>query len=308
MATERRYVEIRQSGRTLSGVAIRYGDTAIFPWGRERFEPGAFGDVSLADVILNTQHDRQTPLARTGGAGLTLLDSSAALEIRADLPDTQPANDVLALVKRGVLRGLSIEFKATSERMEQDLRIVEQADLAGVSVVDTGAYPGSTVEARQKNTKAFRGSIPYNKTLACKCHRGTCKQVTIARNAFDESLQDDSVEILAIHGDYSRALASRKRGTLRMTSTDDGLQIEFDLPDTTTGNDLVAANTSVPLVMRPVFDQDLSEFAESGEVASYSKMKLRAVLLGATDNDAGWPEAELVDTGKPRPRRVRRWL
>ena len=60
---------------------------ASFAWGRERIEPGAF--APLGDAILNAQHDRTTPLARTDGGGLTLLDSEAALEIRAELPPTR---------------------------------------------------------------------------------------------------------------------------------------------------------------------------------------------------------------------------
>ena len=80
---EIRFCELRAEGRTLQGEALVYGDVAEFPWGRERVEPGAFGEVG--DVILNRQHDRQTPIARTGGGGLSVIDSPEALRIRADL-------------------------------------------------------------------------------------------------------------------------------------------------------------------------------------------------------------------------------
>ena len=70
---ERRFVELRSEGeRRLSGVAIRYGDTATTPWGKERFSPGAFAPIG--DVLLNAQHQRTVPLARTDGGGLTLVD------------------------------------------------------------------------------------------------------------------------------------------------------------------------------------------------------------------------------------------
>ena len=39
---ERRYTELRQEGRRLSGVAIRYGEIGQSPFGPERFEAGAF--------------------------------------------------------------------------------------------------------------------------------------------------------------------------------------------------------------------------------------------------------------------------
>ena len=145
---ERRFTELRAEGRRLSGV-MPYGDVARLPWGSERFAPGAFGpDVGALDVILNVQHERGRPLARTGGGGLMLADGPRALEIQAELPRTRDADDALVLVRSGVLRGLSIEFAATRERHEGRVRVVEGADLSGLGVVDRPAYPGATVAAR----------------------------------------------------------------------------------------------------------------------------------------------------------------
>ena len=118
------------------------------PWGSERFEAGAFGAVGALDVILNVQHDRARPIARTGGGGLVLVDGPRALEIRAELPRTRDAEDALELVRLRVLRGLSVEFAATRERQEGRLRVVEGADLSGLGVVDRPAYTGATVSAR----------------------------------------------------------------------------------------------------------------------------------------------------------------
>ena len=144
---EMRFCEVRAEGRTLTGTAIKYGDTATFAWGKERIEPNAF--APLGDAILNAQHDRTTPLARTDGGGLTLLDSATALEIRAELPPTRSADDVLELVRAKVMRGLSIEFVPLQERSDANVRIIERARLVGVSVVDTPAYPASAIEARR---------------------------------------------------------------------------------------------------------------------------------------------------------------
>ena len=175
MKLERRQTELRSQGRTLAGTAIRYGDIAELPWGREKFIPGAFADLANSDVIMNVQHDRGRAIARTQGGGLVLEDSSEALRIRAELADSTDANDALLLVRQKILRGLSIEFQALEERNEADLRIIEKARLSGVSVVDSGQYPGSTVEARAKGA-GLKGKIPTGKNLDCKCHRGTCKK------------------------------------------------------------------------------------------------------------------------------------
>lgn len=133
-------------GRRLSGVAVRYGDIA--PGFSERFEAGAFGDVGAADVVLNVQHERGRAIARTGGGGMVLEDGADALRMAVSLPVTREADDTLALVRAGVLRGLSVEFRPIAEREEGGVRVIERAALSGMAVVDRPAYPASTVAAR----------------------------------------------------------------------------------------------------------------------------------------------------------------
>ena len=150
MTTERRYVELRADaeGRVLRGTAVTYGDVASLPFGCERIEAAAF--LPLSDVILNASHERSTPLARTGGGGLDLDDSAARLAFAATLPATRAADDVLELVRTGIMRGASIEMRVTAERFDAGVRVVERAVLSGIAIVDTAAYPASEVEARRK--------------------------------------------------------------------------------------------------------------------------------------------------------------
>ena len=129
--------EVRIAGRTLSGVAMPYG--TIAPDFRERFEPGAFGEVRGMD--LNLQHDPAVVVV----VGASLEDSPQALSVSATLPDGSAA---LALVRRGALRGFSIEFRATAERREAGVRVIERADLTGLALVDKPAYPGAAAEVR----------------------------------------------------------------------------------------------------------------------------------------------------------------
>ena len=149
MKTEFRFCEVRREGRTLSGQGIVYGDTARAGARAERFLAGAFGaDVGGLDVLLNVQHDRGRVLARTGGGGLTLTDTPAALEVVATLAETRESSDTLALVEAGVLRGLSLEFVATRESMVGPTRVIQSARLVGIAVVDKPAYSASKVAAR----------------------------------------------------------------------------------------------------------------------------------------------------------------
>ena len=110
--------------------------------------PGAFGDVKARDVILNRQHQRQLILARTGGGGLSLDDNERRLLVTAELPETREADDTLKMVQSRLLRGFSIEFRATEERFENRTRIIDRAELVGVAIVDTPAYSDSRVALR----------------------------------------------------------------------------------------------------------------------------------------------------------------
>ena len=155
----RRYVsELRFEGdRIITGVAMRYGDVADLPWGgRERFESGAFGDLGRADVILNVQHCRERMLCRTGGGGLTVDDNPQELRIRAEIPNTQEGNDVLELVQKRVLRGLSIEFvpdKHISDMRDDgtEVRIIQEAKLQNIAIVDRPAYPNARLNPRSQS-------------------------------------------------------------------------------------------------------------------------------------------------------------
>ena len=134
---------------TISGVAITYGDTAEMMFGKEIVEPGAFGDVSKLDLVLNMQHDRTRPLARTGGGGLTLDDTSERLEVKADLPDTNDGRDAKQLVERRILRGLSIEMLVTKSQTVDGVRRISAARLVGIGLVDKPAFPKSVLAAEK---------------------------------------------------------------------------------------------------------------------------------------------------------------
>lgn len=306
---ERRYSELRQGpGRTLEGVAIRYGDVAPMPWGTERFEPGAFGDVAGADVLLNIQHDRGRPLARTGGGGLVLADSPDALTIRADLPATRESDDALALVRAGVLRGLSVEFRAVAERFEADVRVIERAALAAVAVVDSGAYPGSTVEARaRRRGQTMTARIPADRDLECRCsgaqRRFARYSAELMEAEFDRVFAE--ARLILFGENYAAPLASAARGTLRRTGP---LAVEADLPEGPAGDAITAAHAAAGVVVRPFVDPATAVIEESAGVAVYQEFELRALIATATDAREGWEPVEIADASdKPKARR-RVWL
>lgn len=59
------------------------------------------------------------------------------------------------------------------------------------------------------------------------------------RTAFDDILADDTSDVVALWNHNPDHLLGRQvSGTLKLASTDDGLEFEVDLPDTTVGRDL----------------------------------------------------------------------
>lgn len=324
MLTESRFrtCELRQDGgRRLSGVAIRYGDTATLPGGfRETFMPGAFGDVAEADVVLNRQHDRGAPLARTGGGGLFLRDSDEELRISAELPATSAADDALALVRAKVLRGLSIEFRSLREKYDGGVRIIERAALVAVAVVDSGAYPDSVVEARRRRGGGRRRrGVPNpwiqaqwdaRKAGRCKCQGEGIASISFADGAFDDAVAG-KYEVLAVPGGgYENAIASVSKGTLAFTKTAAGaIEVTVDRAAlaTVAGKALAETAKAVPVIARPIINVDESEYVDNGTVREFSRAKLDAVLLKPSVNSAGWDEVEIVDEAPPK-RRARVWL
>ena len=313
--TERRAGgEVRVAGRTLSGVAMPYG--TVSPSFRERFEPGAFGDIrGTVDVTL--QHDPGIVLAR----GATLTDSPRALSVSATLEAGAAA---LELVSRKALRGFSVEFRATRERRDAGIRVVERADLTGLALVDSPAYPSAGAEVRARSGRTLRAKIPYDQALACECIKargpgsgGECIPMVrftkyageLMADAFGEA---DRQHMLAVAGNFRRPLGSVSKGTLRGKSTDDELEIEVDLPAGAVGDEIIAASEAAGVIVRPLIDYDRSEFTDGPDGRTVTKPHLRAFIVGATDTKEGWSDA-VIDYGDPESRaaperRRRLWL
>lgn len=132
---------------TLAGVVVAYNTPSDVGGMAEVIKAGAFG--AIGDVILNRQHDRSRPLARTG-SGLRLVDAADSLTMTATLTATQEAVDTHALVRDGVLRGLSVEMFVDVDSIVGSTRTIESARLVGIGVVDTPAYSDSVVATRSR--------------------------------------------------------------------------------------------------------------------------------------------------------------
>ena len=148
--------EVRQGENGLgivTGTIIRYGDVATLQWGTEEFRAGAFGSFEDDDTIYaNRMHERSQPLGRLG-KGLRIGNTAEMMEAALTLPDTTYGRDVSVEVKERLLTGLSLEFRAIEDTVNQETghRIISKAKLYGFGVVDRPAYPGSVASMRTWN-------------------------------------------------------------------------------------------------------------------------------------------------------------
>ena len=305
---EHRFSEIdppEGDSRILEGTVMKYGDVAAVAGRRERFTPGAFAPVG--DVILNKQHERVSPLARTEGGGLELIDGETELRMRAALPETREATDALELVRKRVLRGLSVEFRAIEEHVEAGVRVITRAILSGIGLVDRPAYPQSLAEARRRYgfIGTVRGYIPKGTKLDCRCKDG-CDSAVIEDAEFSET-------VIGVRGNYGEALGSTRRGTLRINPRKDGSgwDVEQDLPDTTQARDLMASSKSTDIYARPFMDAEKSDVVVEGKTATYKKGVVRAIVFETTDQSKGWEPVKFEAAKKAtegRSRRIPFWL
>ena len=158
MKLERRYADLTDiEGRTLSGLALPFEVETRVGTMRERFARGSV--QSTGEAVLNRQHQRAVPLAREPET-LTFEVRDNGLWMSATLPETRESDDVLALVKARVLRGLSVEFVAKRERFDGGVRVVEAATVYGLAVVDSGAYQ-TGLSVREHDISGVAGTVPW---------------------------------------------------------------------------------------------------------------------------------------------------
>ena len=269
--TEKRFIplEIRegQDMGLVKGIAVRYGDLARIPTPggtfHERIDAGAFGNIGEADAILNVQHDRSRPLARTGGGGLALSDSPQFLAVEVQLPDTRDGHDARVLLSKRVLRGLSVEMLVKKDDVDRAsrTRTIRQADLVGLGLVDRPAYGDSVAVLKRFEIRAdgydFEGDYEYDFDEFDSSDGDQVYKRRILPGAFTNSLKDAAQEItlsLGRNPTGASVLGSKQAGTLELVDTDKALQVRLPkAPDTQAWRDLKAQrDAGMPLYITPL--------------------------------------------------------
>ena len=243
---EQRYrSELRAEGRTLTGVAMRYGDAARVYVPRyqrvltERIQPGAFAPIG--DVILDIAHNPARPVMRT--PALELRDSGELLELRAEIPHTPTGDELVEGLESGLLRGLSVDMVVTEDDIAGDVRTVQRAQLGGIAVVPRPAYDSTSAELRIDDlglsgefrygitqiVGAGQGAEAIAQRQAAELRRGSVRKRRVAAGAFRRYLRDPRREVTLVAGkNYDRAIGARSTGALQLRENDRGVQFRIN--------------------------------------------------------------------------------
>lgn len=140
--------------RTITGLAVPYGQSAdIGGVYQERFVPGAI--ESVEDVKLFYGHSE--PIGKV----ITGRDTEDGYEITAKVSDTALGNDVLTLMRDGVLNKFSVGFVPLESERDGSTVTRTKVSLKEVSVVPFPAFAGANItEVREDGGTPAETSEP----------------------------------------------------------------------------------------------------------------------------------------------------
>ncbi|RAW69302.1 MULTISPECIES: HK97 family phage prohead protease [unclassified Photorhabdus] len=161
---EIRTASLSASDKKLTGYVIKWNSRSHVLWDEfvEQFTPNAFRASLTAntDVRALYEHDHTNLLGRTTSGTLQLSEDATGLRFELTPPDTQLGRDVLTLVERGDISGMSFGFRATKDQwdvgQEPYIRTVLEAELREITITSMPAYPDSGVEIAKRSLNAAK--------------------------------------------------------------------------------------------------------------------------------------------------------
>ena len=139
----------------VEGIACVFDQPTDLGWFTETIDRHAFDECDMSDVVLNFNHDNSILLARTLNGSLTLSVDDRGLHQSASIIDTTDGEDVMKLVKNGLVNKMSFAFTIArdGERWEtingkEHRTITKIEKLFDVSLVTFPAYSQTSASAR----------------------------------------------------------------------------------------------------------------------------------------------------------------
>lgn len=169
----------------ISGVPIVFNQRTDMGWYDEMISSEALNECDLSDVILNFNHDDSIVLARTTNQSLVLEINNDNVFMTGDIIDTTSGNDILKLVRNGLINKMSFAFVIANggdewkqEANGRELRVINKIEkLYDVSLVTFPAY---------SQTSAFVRS--YGEDELAKEHKALMERKALQDKRMEELL------------------------------------------------------------------------------------------------------------------------
>jgi len=129
---------VNSEERTITGIAVPYGEVANIGLYQERFAPNS---VTLAETTqLFWRHEEPIGLIKSGR------ETKDGYEITAYISDTPRGNEAYTLVRDGVINKFSVGFQPVEEKIDaNDVKVRTKVLVREVSLVPMPAYDGANV-------------------------------------------------------------------------------------------------------------------------------------------------------------------
>lgn len=159
---EIRTATLSAADKKLVGYAVKWNRRSEVLWDEfvEQFAPNAFKDslAAGADVRALYEHDHSALLGRNTSGTLVLSEDATGLRFELTPPDTQLGRDVLILVERGDISGMSFGFRALKDQWDSTqqpyVRTVLAAELREITVTSLPAYRETDIQIAKRSLLA----------------------------------------------------------------------------------------------------------------------------------------------------------
>lgn len=144
-----------EDNREVEGYAVVFNASTDLGWFTEEIDSRAFDNTDMSNVYLLFNHDENNVLAGTLNNSLKMSINETGLFQSSEIINTSLGEDVLKLVKNGLINKMSFAFSIREggeewvERNGKEHRIIRDIDkLYDVSLVTYPAYAQTSAYAR----------------------------------------------------------------------------------------------------------------------------------------------------------------
>jgi HK97 family phage prohead protease len=285
--------EVREANteeRTLSGIAVPYNETIEISGIKERFERGAISNVE--DVKLFYGHEEPIGKVTRGE------ETEDGFLVEARISDTERGNEVLTLMRDGVLNKMSVGFQAVKDRKEDGVVVRESVNLTEVSSVSFPAYKNADVlavredEATNTNTLEKVMDTPETDNTEIRAEiDALSREIASVR---DQAPAVVSAPSWNSYGDFVKAVVRGDEGALEQTRAYAGAVVSAEGPDSI-GRD---AWVNEALLMVDHGRPSLNAFRRSGLPEAGLNIDYPAVLSNTIDADELVAQGDTLVFGK----------